>query len=84
MDILNSKDQSRSIFHLDISERQLTVDGFKIQLLGHRKSHLFHPDKLIRISPRYRKTKTFHNKVSQNKVNYLQDDHVPQPERARD
>jgi len=82
MDILDSKDQGRSIFHLDISERQLRVDSVKIQLLGDRKSHLCLPDKLIRISPRYRKTKTFHNKVSKNNLNYYQDDHVPHPERV--
>ena len=47
------------------------------QLLGDRKSHLCLPDKLIRISPRYRKTKAIHNKVSQNNLNFYQDDHVP-------
>ena len=47
MDILDSKDQDRT-------ERQLTVDSDKIQLLGGRKSHLCLPDKLIKISPRYR------------------------------
>ena len=41
MDILDSKDHGISIFKLDISDRQLTVDGFKIQLLGPRKSHYF-------------------------------------------
>ena len=83
MDISDSKDQGRSIFHLDISERQLTVDGFKIQL-GDRQSHLCLPDKLIRISPRNGKAKTFHNKVSQNNLNYFHDDHVPQTEGARE
>ena len=82
MDILDSKDQGRSIFNLDISERQLTVDGFKIQLLGDRKSHICLPDTLIRISPKYRKTKAFHNNVSQNNLNYFQD--VPHPELAQD
>ena len=52
MDILDSKDQGRSIFQLDISERRLTVDGFKVQLLGPRKSHLSLPDRLISISPK--------------------------------
>ena len=70
MDILDNKDQDRSIFHLDISERQLTVDGVEIKLLGGRKSHLCLPDKLIKISPRYRRTKTFHNKVSETNLNY--------------
>ena len=54
MDILDSKDQERSIFHLDISERQLTVEGVKLKLLGDRKSHLCLPGNLIKISPKYR------------------------------
>ena len=83
MDILDSKDQDRSIFHLDISERQLTVDGVKIQLLGCRKSHFCLPDKLINLlSLRYRQTKMSHNKVSKTNLNYYQGDDVPHLERA--
>ena len=70
IDILDSKDQGRSIFHLNISERQMTVDEFKIQLLGDRKGHFSLPDRLISISPKYRQTKMFHNDVHQNKLNF--------------
>ena len=45
MDIPDSKDHGRSIFKLDISNRQLTVDRYRIQILGPRKSHLKLPDK---------------------------------------
>ena len=83
MDILDSKDQGRSIFQLDISERQLlTVDGFKIQLLGARKCHLSLPNRLIPISPKYRQAETSHNNVHQNKLNLFQD--VYHNELARD
>ena len=61
MDILDSKDRGISIFKLYISNRQLMVDGFRIQLLGPRKSHLSLPNKLITISPKDRRTKTFHS-----------------------
>ena len=40
MGILDSKYRDRSIFHLDLSERQLTVDNVNIRLLGGRQSHL--------------------------------------------
>ena len=66
MDILDSKDQGRSIFQLDISESQLTVDRFKIQFLGARKCHLSVPNRLISISPRYRQTEMSYNNVGIN------------------
>ena len=80
MDILDCKDQGRSIFQLDISERQLTVDGFKIQLLGARKCHLSLPDRLISISQI--QTETSHYNVHRNKLNFFQD--VYHNEGARD
>ena len=61
MDILDSKDRGISIFKLDISDRQLTVVEFKIQLLGPRKSHLSLPDRRITISPKHRQTKMSHS-----------------------
>ena len=81
MDILDSKDRDKSIFHL---ERQPTLDNVKIKLLGDRKSHLCLPDNLIKISPKFRQTKTFYNKMSENNMTYYQDDDVPHPDRARD
>ena len=72
------------MFHLDISQRHLTVDCVKIKLLGGMKSHLCLPDKLIKISPKYRRTKTFHNKVSETNLNYSQDDDILHPGRAWD
>ena len=56
MDILDSRDHGRSIFQLDISNIQLTVDG----LLGPSKSHLELHSKLIAIAPAHRRTKTSH------------------------
>ena len=58
MDILDSRDRGMSIFKLDISNRQLTVDRFNILLLGHSMSQLDFPCKLIAIAPAHRPTKT--------------------------
>ena len=60
--------------NFDISNRQLTVDGFNIQLLGPSKSHLELPSKLIALAPAHRRTKTSHS-IGQNIVSvfYYQD-----------
>ena len=73
MDILDSEDHGRSIFKLDVSNKQLTVDGFSIQLLGPSKSHLKLPDKLITIDHNYRRTKTSYRSGQNNTVSYYQD-----------
>ena len=44
-----------------------------IQLLGPRKSYLKLPDKLIRIAPIYRRTKTSHRSGHNDTVSYYQD-----------
>ena len=82
MDILDSKDQGRSIFQLDISNRQLTVDGFKIQLLEPRKSDLSLPDRLITLFPKYGQTETSHSCEQHNTLNFYQD--IFHSEQARD
>ena len=81
MDILDSKGHGISIFKLDISNRQLTVDRFRIQLLGPRKSHLKLPDKLITIAPKYRQTKMSHRSRQNNTMSYYEV--VCHDERAR-
>ena len=70
MDILDSKDHGISIFKSDISNRQLMVDRFRIQLLVPSISHLKLPDKLITIGPYYRQTKTSHMSGQNNTVSY--------------
>ena len=44
MDILTSKYRDRNIFHLNLAERQLTIDNEDIELLGYRQSHLRLPE----------------------------------------
>ena len=55
MDILTSKYRNRNIFHLNLVDRQLTVDNEEedIELLGDRQSHLHLPDNLITISSKF-------------------------------
>ena len=57
MDILTSKYRNRNIFHLNLGDRQLTVDNEDIDLLGDRQSHLHLPDNLITISSNFKGTK---------------------------
>ena len=51
MDILTSKYRNRNIFHLNLGDRQLTVDNEDIELLGItcRQSHLHLSDNLFTI-----------------------------------
>ena len=76
MDILDSKYRDRSIFHLDLSDRQLTVDNVNIGLLGGRQCHLCLPDNFIKISSKFRRTKSSSNKMSENNATFYQDEHV--------
>ena len=46
MDILDSKYRDRSIFHLDLSDRQLTVDNVNIGLF-HKNILKVQTDKVI-------------------------------------
>ena len=82
MDILDSNDRGKGIFRLDISNRQLRVDGSKIRSLGPSKSHLKLPGKLIAIAPSYGQKKMSHCSGQNNTLSYYQG--VYHNERARD
>ena len=70
MDILSSKYRNRNIFHLNLGDRQLTVDNEDIDLLGERQSHLRLPDNLITISSNFKRTKSSSNSDSKTNTAY--------------
>ena len=76
MDILSSKYRNRNVFHLNLGDRQLTVDNEDIALLGERQSHLRLPDNLITISLNFKSTKSSSNSDSKTNTAYYQDEHV--------
>ena len=76
MDILSSKYRNRNVFHLNLGDRQLTVDNEDIALLGERQSHLCLPDNLITISLNFKRTKSSSNSDSRTNTAYYQDEHV--------
>jgi hypothetical protein len=83
MDILTSKYRNRIIFHLNLGDRQLTVDNEDIELLGDRQSHLHLPDNLITISSKFTQTKSSSNTDSKTNAAYYQDEHVLRTDVAR-
>ena len=83
MDILTSKYRNRNIFHLNLGDRQLTVDNEDIELLGDRQSHLHLPDNLITISSKFTWTKSSSNTDSKTNTAYYQDKHVLRADGAR-
>ena len=82
MDILSIKYRDRNIFHLNLADRQLTVDNEDIELLGDTQSHLRLPDNLITISSKLRRTKSSSSTVSKTYAAYYQDEHVLHADRA--
>jgi hypothetical protein len=82
MDILTSKYIDRNIFFLNLVDRQLTVDNEDIELLGDRQSHLRLPDSLIKISSKFRWTRSSSSTVSETNATYYQDKHVLRADRA--
>ena len=83
MVILSSKYRNRNIFHLNLWDRQLTVDNEDIGLLGDRQNHLRLPDNLITISSNFKRTKSSSNSDSKTNTAYYQDEHVLRADGAR-
>ena len=77
MDILTSKYNNKSIFRLNLGDRQLIIDNEDIDLLGDKQSHLHLPDNLVKISSSFTQGKSSSNFDSKTNIAYFQDEDVP-------
>ena len=77
MDILTSKYRNKSIFRLNLGNRQLIIDNEDIDLLGDRQSHLHLPDSLFKISSSFTGGKSSSNSDSKTNIACFQEEDVP-------
>ena len=77
MDILISKYRNKSIFHLNLGDRQLIIDNEDIDLFGDRQSHLHLPDNLVKISSSFTQGKPSSYFDFKTNIAYFQYEDVP-------
>ena len=61
MDILTSQYRNKSIFRLNLGDRQLMIDNNDIDLLGDRQGHLHLSNNLVKISSSFTQEKSSSN-----------------------